>query len=183
MLFITIGLGFIFINLNINDIQIVPSFVGYLLIALGSSQLKRESVYFRRILPAAIVMTVINVWSYLMSLMTASEWSGVVSDLYQTIFWVILLLILSAILQLFITYCLAKGVLEMEKTHRCDLGGHRLLQLWQAVAVLVILSTCWRSCSSRPCDDRWLDADRGDDRSADLLGLFIRSYRLYSRLA
>lgn len=34
MLFITIGLGFIFINLNINDIQIVPSFVGYLLIAL-----------------------------------------------------------------------------------------------------------------------------------------------------
>ena len=97
MLFITIGLGFIFINLNINDIQIVPSFVGYLLIALGSSQLKKESVYFRRILPAAIVMTVINVWSYLMSLMTASEWSGVVSDLYQTIFWVILLLILSAI--------------------------------------------------------------------------------------
>ncbi len=138
MLFITIGLGFIFINLNINDIQIVPSFVGYLLIALGSSQLKRESVYFRRILPAAIVMTVINVWSYLMSLMTASEWSGVVSDLYQTIFWVILLLILSAILQLFITYCLAKGVLEMEKTHRCDLGGHRLVQLWQGGAVLVV---------------------------------------------
>ena len=41
MLFITIGLGFIFINLNINDIQVVPSFVGYLLIALGSSQLKK----------------------------------------------------------------------------------------------------------------------------------------------
>ena len=76
MLFITIGLGFIFINLNINDIQVVPSFVGYLLIALGSSQLKKESVYFRRILPAAIVMTVINVWSYLMSLI-AVIWAAI----------------------------------------------------------------------------------------------------------
>ena len=184
MLFITIGLGFIFINLNINDIQVVPSFVGYLLIALGSSQLKKESVYFRRILPAAIVMTVINVWSYLMSLTTAFEWSGVVSDLYQTIFWVILLLILSAILQLFITYCLAKGVLEMEKTHRCDLGGHRLLQLWQAVAVLVILSNLL-ALLQQPAFATIAGLMLTAATIVQLIywGFFIRSYRLYSRLA
>lgn len=72
----------------------------------------------------------------------------------------------------------------MEKTHRCDLGGHRLLQLWQAVAVLVILSNLL-ALLQQPAFATIAGLMLIAATIVQLIywGFFIRSYRLYSRLA
>ncbi len=141
MLLITIGLGFIFIQVNVNQMQLVPAFIGYLLIALGCAQLKGESAAFRRAGVIAVVLCVIQTLYFFTMLLAPMVYVRIMTGVYETIVLGLLLLGVLVVLQLYLLYCLTQGVIALEKTHCCDLSGVILLRLWQGIAVLSVVNS------------------------------------------
>lgn len=121
------GLLFLFFNFNINNVDILPNFVGYLLIAFGMSEVK-ESKALASTQPLASGAAFYAIATWIMDLLGAS------------LGWISALLgMISLALQLLVTYRIVMGVKELEPIHECDLGSGALNKAWQIMALGSVL--------------------------------------------
>lgn len=121
------GLLFLFFNFNINNLDILPNFVGYLLIAYGMSEVK-ESGIFASAQPLAFGA----------ALYAAITW--VMDILGSSLGWITVLMgMISLVLQLLVTYRIVMGVKELEPIRERDLGAGSLNKAWQIMAVGSVL--------------------------------------------
>lgn len=124
--------GFLFINLNFNlnfnahTLNVLPDFVGYILLLQGMKDLEPESHFFQAARPFAIGMAVY----------TAILWVGALFGITSNEGWVSQLLgLVSMVVALYISWVLIQGVLEMEAAKAADLNGPKLYQLWKVLTV------------------------------------------------
>ena len=131
------GFFFVFFNfhLSINQytLQLLPDFVGYLLLFQGAKELETENRYFKNIQPFTVGMAVYT------AILWAGELLGLMGDrgMYHQTLTGILALISTAV-ALYISWVLVQGVLEMESRRAADLNGGTLYQWWKGLAVLRI---------------------------------------------
>lgn len=128
MLQIFIGYLFLFFNFEINGIDLLPGFIGYILIFAGLGKLKNESIFFQKARPWSIVMTVFEVLSF-------------AKLIIQTELSILLFSILGfagAAVSIYIMYCIIKGIGDIEKTYYITIGYEKLMLLWKIASVLRI---------------------------------------------
>ena len=129
-----LGYLFIFLNCNITldpqVINLLPGWLGYILILLGAAELAHESDAFVRLRPLGIAATVFSVVLWVLDavgLSVSLGWFGTLLNL------------VGLILSLMVSYQTVNGILDME--HRWgDLGGAVLKRRWEVLAVMQCLS-------------------------------------------
>ncbi len=115
------GLLFLLINININQISITPSFIGYILICLGMKEYE-EVTAFNKTRPWVIVG---GVWS-------AVFWLPIINIGYLNV--------IGLILELYVTYQIMRGMGELEQTRGLDLRSEKLRTAWCVEAVCNVLT-------------------------------------------
>lgn len=123
---IFIGFLFILLNFNLNlnqsSIDLLPDFVGYIILANGLLELESESSYFLKARPYSIGMAVYTGMVFFLNLV------GISHNLSGLGF---ILGIISLIVLFYISYCVVQGVKEMESSHGTFLNGDKLDSLWR----------------------------------------------------
>lgn len=121
------GLLFLFLNFNINNVDILPNFVGYLLIAFGMGEVK-EGQSFASAKPLASGTAFVAIATWVMGLLGGSlGWGDAILGM------------ISLTLQLMVTYRIAMGVKELELIRERDLGSGALNRAWQVMALGSVL--------------------------------------------
>ena len=128
MLQILIGYLFLFFNFEINGIDLLPGFIGYIFIFVGLGKLANESIYFQKARPWSIVMTVFEVVA-LAKLIIQTE----VSTLLFSILGFI-----GAVISIYIMYCIVEGIGDVEKTYCVTMGYEKLMLIWKVISVFRI---------------------------------------------
>lgn len=127
------GLLFILVDFNItggtSSIDILPDFVGYILIIYGLRTLIDKSIHFKKAHSFSIGMAIY------MGIMFLSDVAGIT---YQLGFLAYLLSLITLIISLFITYKIVMGVREIETFRGFDLRGVSLKTCWNVMAVFQI---------------------------------------------
>lgn len=127
--------GFIFIFLDINfnfnlfKIDVLPDFVGYILMIKGLTEMSEQSPLFIKVKPYAIGMAVYTAILYCMDLLSVS---------FEP--WLYLLVLVSTVISLSISFGIITGVKEIEEKFGTDLNGISLKSTWTFFAVFNIAS-------------------------------------------
>lgn len=116
------GLIFIFVHINIGAMDILPNFIGYLLISSGMQEVGESPAFASRALVNGTAVYSCVVW--IMTLLGAAQ--GVLG---------FLLGLVTLVLQLMVTYRIVLGVEELEPALECDLGSGALRSGWTVMAV------------------------------------------------
>ena len=116
------GLIFLFFNINIGSISILPAFVGYILIFMGMKDYPQVE-RFGKCRPWAVAGVVLS----------AITWLPIVN--LQGI-----PMLLGTSFQLMVTYWLAVGMVELEGLYGIELGAMKLCKVWNVMAVGLIAS-------------------------------------------
>ena len=133
-----LGMLFVYLDLNLDlgghILDVLPDFVGYLLMARGLSGLRRESGSFARALPVTQAMTACSGVLYVLEFV-----AGTVQDRFVNY-----CLGLAAVATgLLIGFWLVSGIRDLERTRGVDLEGEKLRSLWMYSAVVqCIASLC-----------------------------------------
>jgi len=114
------GLIFLFFNININEISLLPAFVGYILIFMGMKDYPQVE-RFGKCRPWAIAGAVLAAVTWLPIVNV-----GAIGTVFGTSF------------QLIVTYWLAMGMLELEGLYGIDLNAMKLNKVWTVMAVGMI---------------------------------------------
>lgn len=121
---------FLDFNLSINQhsLNILPDFVGYLLLMQGTKELEgEESRFFRDVKPFAIGMAVY----------TAILWVGALLGITSEGGWLASILKLIAMMvSLYVAWALIQGVLELETQRAANLNGGTLYKWWKGIAAV-----------------------------------------------
>ena len=137
------GFFFIYIDfhLDINAVRIglIPTFVGYLLLLGGISELMAENPHFERVRTPSIVMAVYTGILYVCDLFGLG--------LSMPYLISILLSIISCVLSYYISYHVIEGVIEIETRNSYPLDAARLKTAW-----LVLVVTHAISCAAAYAD-------------------------------
>ena len=137
------GFFFIYIDfhLDINAIRIdlIPTFVGYLLLLGGISELMEESPHFEKVRTPSIVMAVYTGILYVLDLFGLG--------LSMPYLISILLSIISCVLSYYISYHVVEGVIEIETRSSYPLDAARLKTAW-----IVLVVTHAISCAAAYAD-------------------------------
>lgn len=126
------GLLFIYANFYssffkmIFGFNLLPYFVGYIIIYKGLFELMEESSHFQQMLPVAQVMTVVMAAVYAMNALSINS-----SDT--------ILVMITWGGTLYITYHVICGILDMEDSKNIDLFGEKLFLRWKVWAVFTSL--------------------------------------------
>jgi len=132
-----IFIGFILIfldfNLNINNSQIdlIPDFVGYIVMIRGINEMIEKSTFFMKVRPYVTAVAVYSGVLYLLDLVGTYKSLGVLTYI---------LAIISTTAHLYISYNIVMGVLDMEGIYNIYLNGDRLKSIWTAYAILNVLT-------------------------------------------
>lgn len=119
------------LNLGGGTLGLIPDFLGYILIAMGLSEMAPEIPSYSQLRPAAIGMAIYTGLLYLLDLFAAQLNLGLFS---------LLLGLVRILPHLYITYGIVLGIRSLEQIRCCDLNSFRLKQAWTALAVFTILS-------------------------------------------
>ena len=127
------GFFFIYLNFNLNfnqhSLNVLPDFVGYILLLQGARILEDESEFFSQARPFATGMTIYS----------AILWIGALLGVASEANWITQILgIISVIVSLYVSWLLIRGVQELEERHMSDLNGGKLMRLWKGLAVVQI---------------------------------------------
>lgn len=127
------GFFFIFLDFSLNfnqySLNILPDFVGYLLLFQGTRALAEESCNFKSVQPFTVGMAVYTAILWLGALL------GINSGAYgQTLTW--MLDLVSLVVSLYIAWVLVQGVLEIEERRTADLNGGTLYKWWKALVAI-----------------------------------------------
>lgn len=126
---IFIGYILIFFHFKINGIDLLPDFVGYLLIASGLGRLEEQSELFVKARPWAYVMSVISIFYGI---------AGLFGITYGPAF--VVLNLATGAASLYLMYLIGHGIYDTEQKRQLDLGGAKFLTLWKVQAVLTMLA-------------------------------------------
>lgn len=123
MRFIFWGLFFLFFNLNIDAIgfNILPEFVGWILISAGCIKLGRKSEHFRKAVPFAIILAAVETYVFVINFFNTGE-------LLETVNFILALVLM--VLQGFAVYRMIKGTAELEKNKKCNLNSAAIRRFW-----------------------------------------------------
>ena len=115
-------------HFTINGIDLLPDFLGFILIAAGLWQMADKSNHFERSIPWAIGGTVLSVLPHILDLFTV-PFEGPISVLVSWVYTAVIL---------FISYNIIAGVGDLEETVDMDLGYENLNLVWKIQAVSTI---------------------------------------------
>lgn len=119
------GIFFIYLNFNLDlsghQLNLLPDFVGYILLILGMQDLAGESAFFKKAKPFAIGMTVYS----------ALVWVGALLGFAMEGVMFELLSLAALLVSLYISWLLICGILEMEAQQEADWGGKTLRSRWK----------------------------------------------------
>lgn len=131
---LVLGMLFVFLDIPLElgsaTAELLPDFVGYLLMMKGLQELALDSTVFQRGETVALVMAVIHGIHWLMDFFAAS----VQAELYA---WLVGLVV--TVLDLVLTYWVVKGVEDMERRYHWVLQAGKLRSMWLVQLVLTIL--------------------------------------------
>ena len=119
------GLLFLFFDININQISILPAFVGYLLIYFG---MKEYNVRYG----AVEAYTKARPWVIAATVWAALFWLPLLNPGYLSV--------IGTALQLVVTYFIMQGVEQMERVWERDLNSSRLRTAWYITLVCLIVT-------------------------------------------
>jgi len=125
---IFIGLIFILLDLNLG-INILPDFVGYLLIWKGCKELKKESSKIAALCPVALVLAGLTAVVFVMTIMKLTAGLGIVGNVIE------IAMVLGSLL---VIYMLGRGVREIETANGVELNGVAVLNSWKLLAIAEI---------------------------------------------
>lgn len=125
------GMLFVFLDfmltLNTSRIELIPDFIGYILIVKGLMELSDESFWFGKVRPYAIGMAIYSGILYVFDLFGMTNSTGVLS-------WVLELF--STGISLYISYGIVMGVQNIESMQNRNLRGDELMAKWKLYAIL-----------------------------------------------
>lgn len=132
-IFIGFILIFLDINLNINSskIDLIPDFVGYIVMIRGMAEMVEESTFFMKVRPYVTAVAVYSGVLYLLDLVGTYKSLGVLTYI---------LAIISTTALLYVSYNIVMGVLDMEGIYNIHLNGGSLKSIWTIYAVLNVLT-------------------------------------------
>lgn len=116
------GLIFLFFNITIDGISILPAFVGYILIFMGMGDYP-QAEYFGQA----------RLWAVAGAILTGITWLPVL-DLG------IIGVVAGTVIQLMVTHLLVKGVMVLEVLYSVDLNAARLNKAWNVMAIGIAAS-------------------------------------------
>lgn len=129
------GFCFIYLNFTLNlnqfSLNVLPDFVGYILLLKGIRELEEESRLFRGVRPFAVGMAVYTAILWVGALLGAAANDGMIARLLSLV---------GTIVSLYISWLLIRGVAEMEEKRAADLNGERLLTLWKTLAAIRVVT-------------------------------------------
>lgn len=131
---IFIGFLFIFLDFNLNiaqmHLELIPDFVGYIMVANGVEAMAGESPNFGKAKPFAVFMVFCSgiIW-------LANLFGGLVTGPLS-----VLLGIVTVIISLYISNKIVCGVKDVEEKSNTLLNGASLHSAWKLLAVFTILS-------------------------------------------
>lgn len=132
---IFIGFILIFLDFNITianvRIDIIPDFVGYIVMIHGLIEMANKSTRFMEAKPYAIGMAVYSGILFFIDIFSSSTSLGVLTYIFA---------FMSTCISLFISYKIVMGVIDMEEKYNVNLNGNSLKSRWTAFAVINILS-------------------------------------------
>lgn len=127
------GFFFIYLNFNLNlnqySLNILPNFVGYILLLQGIKQLEEESCFFRRARPFAVGMAMYEAVLWLGAVFGIETDRGIGTVLG----WI------SMVVALYVSWLLIQGVLEIERQSGTDLLGAQMYSRWKLLAGLQVI--------------------------------------------
>ncbi len=130
MTYIFVGLIFLFLDLNINlgqiTIGLLPTFVGYFLLARGLQTLP-EDPDFAKARTLSLVMTVYTLVLYIVNLLGLQLQLGLLGWILDAVRLVVYFSIL---------YLLNRGIGQLQVKTGKDLGAEQLRPLWLVLVVL-----------------------------------------------
>lgn len=131
------GLVCIFIDLNLTigqgRIDIIPDFLGYILIASGMMQYAAQSESFRKMRPLVLIVAAISGLVYMGDMIGAFPDNAI-----QTI----AVAVLTTFFYLMTTYYICHGIRELGVTHNRNLNADGLMTKWTILMVCQILTFC-----------------------------------------
>ena len=122
------GLMLNFLTFNINGIDILPDFLGYILIVIGLTQLADQSNHFCKAKPLAMIMV------FVAFMMQFSPLFGFMN--YGILFYAIS--ISTALVRLYVVYLIVLGIKDIETIFLTELNANKLMSMWKIKSVLEI---------------------------------------------
>ena len=135
MSYIFFGWLLVFLNFTINGFDILPDFIGYLLIFAGVNKLVEKSPYFSEARIFALVMCMVS-FSDLLHLETVTIES-------ESLFMLLLMTasILMTFIPVYLMYLITRGVADLEWETGVCLGADTLMRIWK-INLLATLLLC-----------------------------------------
>lgn len=132
---IFIGFILIFLDFNLNagniQIELIPDFIGYILMLRGLDEMSVESKFFMKIKPYVTGMAIYTAILYLLDLIGFSKTLGV---------FTYVLALLSIIVFLYISYHIVIGVKDIEGKYNISMNGDQLKSSWTLLAIFNVLT-------------------------------------------
>jgi hypothetical protein len=128
------GFLFIFLDFSLNlgrsSIELIPDFIGYIMIANGIEAMAAESPLFMKARPLSVFMIFYTGIFWFLNLFGVLVTGGLS----------VILGILSVVLPLYISNKIVLGVKDMEITYNTPLNGTSLQNAWNILTIFNILS-------------------------------------------
>lgn len=121
---IVAGYLLMFLDFNINGIDFIPDFVGYILIAIGASRMIVKSNSFSVAKISAIIMLIYDI------IITLINMQGDV---------IVASTLIGMAVSIFMSYYIVKGIRDIQDADGIQLGAQTLKNIWIADSVLMIL--------------------------------------------
>jgi len=129
------GMLLIFLNFHIDAgtvrVGLIPTFLGYLIMHAGLSEIERFSSKFSGAKPLVLVMLVYSTILYIMDL--HGLWA---SDIQPAI---IVLSLISMAMSLYISFSIVMGIVNIEKSGQIDINATQLYGAWQLLALFHVI--------------------------------------------
>ena len=130
------GMLLVFLNFNLDinaaRIGLIPTFLGYIFIARGLSELAGFSSQFSKVMPYSKGMIAYSAVCYAMDLF------GISSMLGESISFALGLI--TTIVSLFISHGIILGIRDIETTRVQNLNSEQLYSTWKLLAVFSLIS-------------------------------------------
>lgn len=122
---IFIGLIFILLDLNLG-INILPDFIGYLLIWKACNDFAKESPKMAAVRPVALILTGLTGVVFVMTLLKLTSGLGIIGNVIE------IAMVLGSLL---VIYMLGQGVREIETQNDVEINGVAILNSWKLLAI------------------------------------------------
>ncbi len=132
---IFIGFVLIFLDFSLNlgnsRIELIPDFLGYIIMISGLVEMGNESLLFIQVKPFVTGMAVYSGILFVLDLVGISVSLGALNYV---------LAFISTAVSLYISYNIVMGVIDLERTYNLRLNGNKLKSTWTLLAVFNILT-------------------------------------------